>query len=796
MVDAMAGFFNRKKSPEEQPTDRPAPPPEAGKAEAVPALEAASLGQRSQQEQKTLLEKISLVARVFSSSYDLDVIPSGGGWACTVSNETLGAVNDYLQGKRQRLDDLPPEAFRAKTLLYDANDLLQKSEDIILGVTRHEVAHMLHTDFRLFFEGQRLAEIGGYLPTTWATMHNALEDVWINIKECADSEVVRSQMMKLYEHHFPEVLEKINTQPPILQLGLNTNYYWLHGKNIPTLTDKRVLAAMQKIQPHVDQYFWGESPQANYENLRNNIWPVCRELEEAGQESEALKELSRRLSGGKLGGRSDQGAPSPNGDKSISGKLGRALERIKRGLGMKGQGEQGDEQFNEDLKRALNGRLDPKAGEELGRELERQQRNLESTDKTLSEHGETSGKLASDIDLDAMPEHLKEALRKAASQLPAGLKRELQKRSQQNLDKKQAEALSKDSPKSLSAVQDPESGKHRVTFKKPPSEKEIKKAKEAVRQAEEEVRRKEQAGGAEAAEQKPEDGKDDKGKKELRDMAEDGFAENERELYGKFRELETDVNSQTNSLIGKLSGSIPKIEERIYSGEHYNGNRLNRKALSKHLPVGDLRVYAKPDYVPTELAKMYVELLIDNSGSMAGEKMDSAQRAAIALSRMAKHFGMPLAIKTFDDGVTEVMNFNQDYDDPRQKIKPKLLKLTNAGGGATNLSEPLRRAREEMLEGRRRFPGSLGAVFVISDSGANVGTTGSGLIKLISEMQKEVVVVNFVLSDYDFDIKTAVAYFGEKNVVAPKSFDELPQAAGKILASLFERFMKRYGEGS
>ena len=77
------------------------------------------LGKRTPEEVRELKRAIGLIARVFSKTYDLGVYPSPqGGWCCSIDDEHLEIVEEYLTGKRDSLDALPPHALKPKKMYY------------------------------------------------------------------------------------------------------------------------------------------------------------------------------------------------------------------------------------------------------------------------------------------------------------------------------------------------------------------------------------------------------------------------------------------------------------------------------------------------------------------------------------------------------------------------------------------------------------------------------------------------------------------------------------------------------
>ncbi len=778
----------------------PAFPSRVEMAAATPDVFGTSLGskkKRTPQEIRELKEKISLISRVFSKNYDLDILPSpGGGWACGLDPNAVDNIERFMRGEIPTLRDVPAEEFKPKQILYDADGIADIPEDELMGIIRHEVGHANNTDFRLWMEGQRLAKDQGHLPTTWSEMANALEDPWVNNIEIAGSDVVREKIGALYQRKWlPEVVEKINSQPVTRQVSLNIIHYWLTGESIPTLKDKKVLDIFERIRPHAEKFFNGANPEENYQNLKDNIWPIFKELGEQATKDEQMKEAARNASGSDLGKEGGKGSGEGESESDKESLIQKIKEKLGMGKGKEGKGS-GNEQLDQEIRDGAGSGLK----KELEKELAKQKQAAAETDKKLKDQKQNTD-IPADIDLSKLPQDVLDKLKKLVDGLSPEAKKELEKKARQNLDSKQAKALKKDGPKSLETSKDPSTGENVTSIKKPKaSSKEIKKVKEAIEEfVENEDQAKDQAKADEADRQSLSEAEREarlQEELERQDMLKNGFDEAERDLYHKFKELENSVQQRVFNFIKILERYLPKKEAYQYGGENYTGIKLNKHVIHKRAPIKDYRIYERREIIESVEPRMFIQLLIDNSGSMRGDKMEESLKTAVFWGRVLRLLEIPFAIKFFGDKVVNIMKFEDDYDDPRKKIKPLLVQSADASGGSTNMGAPLVKANEEMVLAKRKFPGSKGAVFVISDSGANTGLTGSALKSYIEGMQKDFIVMNFILSDDSSEIEAANELFGGSNVVAPETFEQLPEEAFRILRVILERILKIYNPTS
>jgi len=724
---------------------------------------------RTPEEVLRLREKITLIARVFSRQYDLNVLPSEKGWSCGMGEQANEVIEDYLTGKLENLDGVDPEVFQPTNILYDKRELATEEEAAVLGVLRHEVGHANNSDFKLLVEGQKISLDEGYLPSSWVNIANALEDPWVNNLEIAGSKTVQEQMTQRYEKSTPEIIAKINSQPLTRQLSLNIIHHWLKGENIPTLENERVLEIFEKIKPKVEQFFNSRSAQENFELLRDEIWDEYKVLESKATEDELLKELMRQIAPGVGPGEGGEQQELPEGFLS---KIRKKLEKKPK--------------LDKEIEKHLPGGLRGQVESELAKQAQEQI----DQDQELVEGGSETGSLSPDVDLTALSPELIEELQKVINNLSPEVKAALDQKARENLDQKQSEALNRELPRFLKMKRDKKTGQYQTEIDQADNQ-EVESAKAEVEQfqKEEDQRKEEQEGEQEELDEEERKRQEEeiRAQKEEREMRELGFAPGEAENFRRFKRLESSMRPVIENFTRVLYRYLPKKETYEYGGEFYSGSQIDFDKISRKVPIGDYRIFKRRETVESTEAKMYVTLLIDNSGSMAGEKMEESLKTTIFFARVLKRFEIPFAVKFFGDHVEDVKNFDDDYDNPRTRIKPKLVELSDASGGSTNLSDPLEESFEEMTGARRKFPESFGAIFVISDGGANSGLTGEALKNLIRENQKGMIIQGFGLGA---EGQALSGYFGEKNFVNPETFKKLPTAAFRILRVTLQRILK------
>lgn len=157
-----------------------------------------------------------------------------------------------------------------------------------------------------------------------------------------------------------------------------------------------------------------------------------------------------------------------------------------------------------------------------------------------------------------------------------------------------------------------------------------------------------------------------------------------------------------------------------------------------------------------------VVLLVDTSGSMAGEKLERAREAAADLLDLLDLERDQAAVFGFDDRVLPVARLTRDLGALRDGLA-----ILDSGQG-TRIDRALQAAVDE-LRGPRRDPANRGAVVLLSD-GAQTGPTGSVL--LAARELAELGAIAFAVglgADADRDLLRAIS--------GPERYFDAPSAA-------------------
>ncbi len=749
----------------------------------LPAKKPFELDQpRTEGEIAALRQKIVTIAQVFSTNARIRVLPTltdDEPWSCSLGEDALRYLEEYVGRERTTLEDLPAEVFQPKTIYYTRNSLANHTLEEILRVVRHEIGHVNHTDFRFLLEGQRLVQSEGYLPLSWVNISNPLEDAYVNNQEMGRSETVREQMEAGYFARLPDLEEQIPQLPINLQLGKNILYYWFtKGKNCPTITDQRILATFEQIKPAVDQIIRSSSAAEVYQIIKEKIWPVYRLLEEQAQKDTEKQELLNQLLGqnaqaGKSGGQQGEGAQGKPGGMQQS-QSGGLLEKIKQILGGRRQASSSQASAP-----TSSSGLSEQLKQEVGQDLQHR----------LAQAGSRQEQL---------PSELRQELEQALNALPQPLRQQITEAAKQALEQQALHELEQEGGMKITkAEKNQQTGRMELRLNTV-TKKEAQETDKQMQQLEAEEQQAQENESQErerqAEEQRQRLAEELAKQRELREMKAAGFEEREEKDYSRFRELENSVKPRLPSFIRKLLPVLPKSWQAEFEGHFYTGKKTDFKVLGKKIPVGDYRVQLRKDLHPTEEPRIYVELLIDNSGTMSGTKMDEAIKTCIFFARSLKTIGVPFAIKLLGERVTAIINLGQDYDDIKLKIKPRLIQLTTASEGATDIGSPIEAAYQEMLKARRLYADSQGMIFLITDGRANRGLVGEALKQKADEVKKAFPIFVFLLENRTNPsfLAEMEGIFGAGFVTMTTQFTELLPSAEGILIRQMSRLLPRW----
>lgn len=794
-------------------------------------LEYSSPPESSFSRERDQYNRIRLVAhlgRVFMRNYNVAVLPSNI-WATGLDKKTEKEVEKYVKGERETLDDLPAEDFEVKKLLYDRNDVFKMDMDQIIGILRHEAGHAKYTDFRTMIEGQKIAKDQGHLPTSFWLMFEGLEDPRVNNLEGEASPAIDRQIRNSNSTMMEERLKKrpITTEPKMFQFMLNGVYYWLNGRQIPGV-DKEVEKATESVLPLIDQYFQNTDLEQR-KLLQKQIWEGVKGLEQIDMDDDKKRQMAQYM---QMKGQKGQGQGQGQGQQQQGSGEGQS-QAGEQGSGSNESGKQGSSsgssQEGEDVginypggsgsqsgggqeqaREQAGGSEEGKNGEqERGSEKPKNQYQRRSFLNRLKkaifggEGGEDNGEKEvprpEKLDLSQYTDEQLKQIDQAIKNLSPQGRQSLEKFVRAQLDELQKQILERELSKALGLKKNKETGEYEV---KPEvaDEKEEQKGQQELDSAIKEVEREEQAQyQQEESQRKIEEIQNQlfaAQKREKIEMQRAGFDENEREKYLLYEALERSMYGYVRNFRNAMEKIVPRKKQGVYEGGYFSGPKFDRRDLIRKAPLKNEQFHMRMTEKPLGDPRLFIGLLVDNSGSMGGEKQEEARKTMIFFARVCKEMGIPFMAASFGEGARLIKSFKQDFDNPAERIKPAIIDNTDANDGSTNLHTGLEMTIDAMNEMRRRITDSHGIIFVITDGGANVGLTGSDLTQYIEDNRGRLTFKGFGLAGRGErgDVKQMLnGYFGESNCAYPKTFAELPDEAFRVLRTnlmQFQRFLK------
>lgn len=140
------------------------------------------------------------------------------------------------------------------------------------------------------------------------------------------------------------------------------------------------------------------------------------------------------------------------------------------------------------------------------------------------------------------------------------------------------------------------------------------------------------------------------------------------------------VYDDTVSEYKDVINSLVKAIKRIYKAENLSGERKGRyygKALdTSKLYRPDLKIF-KDSKQPKKEISLAVSVLIDESGSMAGQRCFSARNTAIILSEMCEQLNIPFEVFGHTAICGSVhLNCYKNFDAPKKSDKYRLAQVT------------------------------------------------------------------------------------------------------------------------
>jgi cobalamin biosynthesis protein CobT len=554
--------------------------------------------------------------------------------------------------------------FKDNHIKIDTKDLLEKPMDYLRFVICHEGGHrrVSRTDFIP-------KEV--WNQTGFPFLMNAIEDPRMNNFVADAYSAFEKYMEFAYEHDFElaeksriEAKGKLGYVPQHLQAGWEYIRLWFYDRKnepveiAPHLPEdvkeviKNTLAEAKdswwtypsKQQADKNEKEISRFAESSYKINYEQIWPEFKKLVEDDKKTQEMQESLKGMQ--KKGGEGDE-----KEGKSIPKELKNKL--------------------SEDEEKALEKALD----EAIKKNLENKADKEKTRDKSESEKGENGegglekaekedvGEEGSPVDIDSLPESLKQKIREYIESLPEDKKKELKDKAEKALKE-----VSKEVSKAIEGQfeqaesESGEKGKEKEGGEKEDSEK------------------------LKSEELKKEQGKKDKEKREAIKKDLEDF----REKAQKVLEKNLTPYDRDLSLVAPIITSLENELRQIFvarRGSHWEtGYKFGKKIdIKKRIQekAKDVSVFDSRSWQKRELPKekdYAISLLVDLSGSMRGVKIKETFKAVIVLAEVLNKLGIKTEILGFNDKLHEYQKFGEKMsNDIRSKIGTMLKEVDSDG---------------------------------------------------------------------------------------------------------------------
>lgn len=247
---------------------------------------------------------------------------------------------------------------------------------------------------------------------------------------------------------------------------------------------------------------------------------------------------------------------------------------------------------------------------------------------------------------------------------------------------------------------------------------------------------------------------------------------NAKELY---EELKTFVN-KAKIYARKVKRDLEFEPKQFKQSGHFGGTKFNASAVAKN----NLKYFSKNIYKPGK-PTLSVAILIDESGSMSGQKIRMARIAAIQLFEFCTELNVPLAVfgHTADEGGYKVIiNSYSYFNDNSPDAKYKLLNIRSRSNNRDGAA--LRYVAEHLL----KQPTEKKLLFVVSDGQpAASGYNGSEAFKDVAQAvhHYEKKGIRTIAAAIDQDRDSIKAMYGSNNFLNITNLDKLPENLVRVI---------------
>ncbi len=211
--------------------------------------------------------------------------------------------------------------------------------------------------------------------------------------------------------------------------------------------------------------------------------------------------------------------------------------------------------------------------------------------------------------------------------------------------------------------------------------------------------------------------------------------EQENRLYNEYEDIREEVMPLVDKWFKYFAERLPRQEEVGFDEDSLTRQgAFNRRSVMKSRNLLFGMVKNPREIKPSVKPRFMASILVDVSGSMAGEKLKSARKLLVfyseLFSRISQVFGyIRFSIDIFSDAVNEIKGFKQEYDSPqrydfeddtRSTVKVRLMQRLATQGG-TNMLDGIKKAASELNKETEEYPDYASAFYFVGDGGDTYG---------------------------------------------------------------------------
>ncbi len=283
--------------------------------------------------------------------------------------------------------------------------------------------------------------------------------------------------------------------------------------------------------------------------------------------------------------------------------------------------------------------------------------------------------------------------------------------------------------------------------------------------------------------------------------------EQENRLYNEYEDIREEIAPLVDKWFQYFAERLPRQDEVGFDEDSLTRQgAFDRRAVMKSRNLLFGMVKNPREIRPSIKPRFMASILVDVSGSMAGEKLKSARKLLIfyseLFSRISKAFGyIQFSIDTFSDSVTPIKGFKQDYDSPQRydfkdgtqsTVKVRLMQNLITQGG-TNMLDGIKKAAAELNKQVEEYPDFASAFYFVGDGGDTHGNSANITRFLqINESERgfgEHMYSAILLGGESQRQELAVIFGDEHTNVAP-DFDELIEKSMDKFDEDLEEYLK------